>query len=194
MVANLKEPYRPFYTLEEYFLLETGSDRRFEYWDGDIRCMSGGTKQHAIIGSNIHRELSSILKGSKCRAFTEGTPIRTPSLPPYRYPDTSVVCGEMQFQSFEGIEALVNPTLVVEVLSAGTEKADRNEKKDAYQALPSVKEYLLVSQTAHHVTRFSRHGEFWHREEFSGLDTVVPLPSLNCDLVLRDIYEGVMFE
>jgi Uma2 family endonuclease len=194
MAANLKEPYRPYYTLEEYFLLEKGSDRKFEYWDGDIRCMSGGSKQHAIVTSNIHRELSAKLKGSKCRAFTDGTPIQTPSLPPYRYPDASVVCGKMQFQSFDGIEALVNPTLVVEVLSATTENVDRKQKKDAYQALPSVKEYLLVSQTAHHITCFSRHGEFWHREEFSGLDTVIPLLSLNCDLVLRDIYEGVVFE
>lgn len=194
MAANLKESYRRYHTLEEYFALEKVGDARYEYWDGDIVCMSGGTKQHAIIISNIHRELSAKLKGSKCRAFTEGTPIKTPSLPPYRYPDGSVVCGEMQFHSFDGIDALENPTLVVEVLSATTENADRKQKKEAYQALPSVKEYLLVSQTAYHVTRFSRHGEFWQREEFSGLDTIIQLSSLNCDLALRDIYEGVVFE
>ena len=194
MAANLKEPHRPYYTLEEYFLLEKGSERRFEYWEGEIVCMSGGTKQHAIITSNIHGELSARLKGSKCRAFTDGTPVTTPALPPYRYPDVSVVCGEMQFHSFDGIDALENPTLVIEVLSATTENTDRKQKKEAYQALPSVKEYLLVSQTAHHVTCFSRHGEFWHREEFSGLDTIIQLASLNCDLALRDIYEGVVFE
>lgn len=192
MVANLKP--RHYYTLEEYFALEKVGNARYEYWDGDIVCMSGGTRQHAIITSNIHRDLSGMLKGSKCRAFTEGTPIKTPSLPPYRYPDVSVVCGEMQFHSFDGIEALVNPILVVEVLAASTEIADRKQKKDAYQGLSSVVEYLIVSQTAHHITRFARHGEFWHREEFSGLDTIIQLSSLNCDLVLHDIYEGVVFE
>lgn len=194
MVANLKEPYRHYYTIEEYFALEKVGDARYEYWDGDIVCMSGGTKQHAILSSNIHGELKAKLKGSKCRAFTEGVPIKTPAMPPYRYPDASAVCGEMEFQSFDGIDALTNPTVVVEVLSANSERADRKEKKDAYQALPSVQEYLLVSQTAHHITRFARHGEFWHREEFSGLDTIIPLDSLNCDLALRDIYEGVVFE
>lgn len=194
MVANLKEPYRHYYTIEEYFALEKVGNARYEYWDGDIVCMSGGTQQHALLTSNIHRELSAKLKGSQCRAFTEGTPIKTPTLPPYRYPDVSVVCGEMQFQSFDGMDALVNPALIVEVLSITTEKMDRNQKKDAYQALPSVKEYLLVSQTAHHITRFSRYGEFWHREEFSGLDTIIHLPNLKCDLAIRDIYEGVVFE
>lgn len=75
MATNLKEPYRHYYTLEEYFALENVGDRRYEYWDGEIVCMSGGTKQHALITSYIHRELSARLKGSKCRAFTEGTPL-----------------------------------------------------------------------------------------------------------------------
>lgn len=193
MAANLKELYRHYYTLAEYFALEKVGDARYEYWDGEIVCMSGGTKQHAIITSNVHREIANKLKGTKCRAFTEGMPILTPSLPPYRYPDVSVICGEMKFESLQGIEVLVNPTLIVEVLSATTEKADRNEKRLAYQSHPALLEYLLVSQTAHHVTRYSQHGEFWHREEVSGLDSILQFPSLNCELLLRDIYEGVVF-
>lgn len=193
MAANLKDIPRHYYSLEEYFALEKVGEARYEYWDGEIVCMSGGTKQHAIIASNIHREISTKLKGSKCRAFTEGMPILTPSLPPYRYPDVSVVCGEMQFQSLQGIEVLMNPTLVVEVLSATTEKVDRNEKRIAYQSHPALQEYLLVSQTAHHVTRYTRHGDFWHREEVSGLDSVLQFPALNCELKLSDIYEGVFF-
>ena len=194
MAANLREPYRHYYTIEEYFALEKASDRRYEYWNGDLVCMSGGSEQHSTITSNIHREIANKLRGKSCRSYTDGTPIATPQLPPYRYPDTSAACGKIHFRSFDGIEALVNPTLVVEVLSATTENADRKQKKDAYQALPSLKDYLLVSQTAYHVTRFSRHGEFWHREEFSGLEAVIPLPSLECELPLRDIYEGVVFE
>ena len=193
MQSILRETPHHLFTLEEYFALEQASEKRFEYWDGEIVCMSGGTKQHSIITSNAHREISNKLKGTKCRAFTEGTPILTPSLPPFRYADVSVVCGEMKFESLQGIEVLMNPTLIVEVLSASTEKADRNEKRLAYQSHPALREYLLVSQTAHHVTRYSRHGEFWHREEISGLDSVLSFPSLNCDLTLSDIYEGVIF-
>ena len=194
MVANLKEAYRRHHTLEEYFALEKVGDARYEYWDGEIVCMSGGTEQHTILSGNIFGELRNKLRGGKCQPYNEGMAILTPSLPPYRYPDVSVVCGEKNLQTLQGITVLVNPTLIVEVLSATTETADRDPKKDAYQALPSVKEYLLVSQTAHHVTCFSRHGEFWHREEFSGLDTIIQLASLNCALALRDIYEGVIFE
>lgn len=194
MVANLKEPYRHYYTIEEYFALEKVGDARYEYWDGDIVCMSGGTEQHTIISGNIFGELRNKLRRGNCQPYNEGMAILTPSLPPYRYPDASVVCGEKHLQSIQGITVLANPTLIVEVLSATTEKADRDPKKDAYQSLPSEHEYLLVSQTAHHVTRFARHGEFWHREEFSGLDTIIPLTSLNCELGLRDIYEGVIFE
>lgn len=193
MAANLKDIPRHYYSLKEYFALEKVGAARYEYWDGEIVCMSGGTKQPAIIASNVHGEFKAKLKGSKCRAFTEGMPILTPSLPPYRYPDVSVVCGEMQFQSLQGIEVLMNPTLIVEVLSATTEKVDRNEKRIAYQSHPALQEYLLVSQTAHHVTRYARHGDFWHREEVSGLNSVLQFSALNCELKLSDIYEGVLF-
>ncbi len=193
MAANLQDIPRHCYSLEEYFALVKVGEARYEYWEGEIVCMSGGTKQHAIISSNIHGEFNAKLKGTKCRAFTEGMPILTPSLPPFRYPDVSVVCGEMKFELLQGIEVLMNPILIVEVLSSTTEKVDRNEKRLAYQSPPALREYLLVSQTAHHVTRYSRHGEFWHREEISGLSSVLSFPSLNCDLTLSDIYEGVIF-
>ncbi len=193
MVAKLKEPYRRQYTIEEYFALEKVGDARYDYWNGDIVCMSGGSQQHAILASNIHREISAKLKGSKCRAFTEGTPILTPLMPPYRYPGASVVCDEMKFQSLQGIDALVNPILVAEVLSTTTEEADRNQKRVAYQELPSLQIYLLVSQTAHHITKYSRQGGFWLREEISGLDSVLQVPDLQCKLLLREIYDGVVF-
>lgn len=194
MAANLKEIPRRYYSLEEYFAIEKVGEARYEYWDGEIVCMSGGSEQHTILSGNVFGELREKLRGGKCWPYNEGMAILTPSLPPYRYPDVSAVCGERNLQSLQGIKVLLNPTLIVEVLSPTTEHADRDEKKNAYQALPSLRVYLLVSQTAHHITRFSRHGEFWHREEFSGLDAVIPLPSLNCDLALRDIYEGVIFE
>ncbi|MFN7930218.1 MAG: Uma2 family endonuclease [Blastocatellia bacterium] len=141
MVANLKNLPRHYYSLEEYFALEKAGEARYEYWDGDIVCMSGGTPKHYVLSSNIHLKIGSQLAGKKCQTFTEGIPIKTPKLPPYRYADMSVVCGESQFENMRGIYVLTNPLLVVEVLSSTTEAADKKEKRIAYQALKSLQEY-----------------------------------------------------
>jgi Uma2 family endonuclease len=82
MVANLKDMPRHDYTLEEYFALERASDARYEYWNGEIVCMSGGTDRHYIISDNLHAKRSRLLEGKGCRAFSGGVPIKTPSLPP----------------------------------------------------------------------------------------------------------------
>ena len=193
MLANTQKLRRPYYSLEAYFALEKLGEDRYEYWDGDIFCMSGGSKHHAMIASNIHREISSKLKGSKCRAFTSEMSIKTPSLPPYRYPDASVVCGELKFESMQGIEVLTNPILVIEVLSSTTEDVDRNEKRLAYQALPSMMEYLLIAQNAPQITRYARQGNFWQRSDFGDPNGSIELTSIDCQIALAEIYEGVVF-
>lgn len=132
MVANLKP--RHYYTLEEYFALEKAGEARYEYWDGEILCMSGGTPKHYILSGNVYYEIREQLKGKPCQPYTGETAIKMPKLPPYRYADASVVCGESQFENMREIYALLNPLLVVEVLSSTTEEVDRNEKRIAYQA------------------------------------------------------------
>ncbi len=193
MVMNAQKLRRPHYNLDAYFALEKLGEDRYEYWDGEIFSMSGGSKHHAMISSNVHREISSKLKGSTCRAFTSEMSIKTPMLPPYRYPDASVVCGELKFESMQGIEVLTNPILVVEVLSSTTEDVDRNEKRLAYQALPSLMEYLLIAQNAPQITRYARYGEFWHRSDLGDPNGSVELTSIDCQIALTEIYEGVVF-
>ncbi len=193
MLANTQKLRRPYYSLEAYFALEKLGEDRYEYWDGDIFCMSGGSKHHAMIASNIHREISSKLKGSKCRAFISEMSIKTPALPPYRYPDASVVCGELKFESMQGIEVLTNPILVIEVLSSTTEDVDRNEKRIGYQALPSMMEYLLIAQNVPQMTRYARHGNFWQRSDFGDPNGSIELTSIDCQIALSEIYEGVVF-
>jgi Uma2 family endonuclease len=193
MVMNAQKLRHPHYTLDAYFALEKLGEDRYEYWDGEIFSMSCGSSQHAILCSNIHREISNKLKGSKCRAFTSEMSIKTPQLPPYRYPDTSVVCGELIFESMQGIEVLTNPILVIEVLSSTTEDVDRNEKRLAYKALPSLMEYVLISQSAPQITRYVRHGEFWHRSDFGDPNGSIELTSISCEIPFVEIYEGVVF-
>ncbi len=193
MAANLKQRPQNFYTVEEYFALEKQGDKRYEYWDGEIFCMSGGSTQHAIISTNITVEIGIQIKGKKCRVFNSDQAIYTPALPPYRYPDASVACGKPNYLKLSGIDALTNPIIVIEVLSPWTQEADRSAKKDAYQALESLQEYLLVSQEEPHVTQFIRQDDHWLRKDFGDLTAIVELPSIGCQLALSDVYEGVEF-
>lgn len=194
MSANPKDVPQHYYSLEEYFALEDASDARFEYWDGDIICMSGGTLAHGIISSNVHYVLAAGVRGGKCRAFTGDMPIWTPTLPPYRYPDASVVCDEPEYKNKKGHDALVNPVVIVEVLSPSTAALDEGPKFVAYQAVPTLRDYLLISQDEPRVAHYTRlGGDSWQRRDVTGLDASLELESIGCALRLRDIYDGVAF-
>lgn len=194
MAANLKEPYRHYYTLEEYFALEKAGQAKYEYWDGDVVCMSRGSRQHVRIGFNIQSTLVKRLDGRDCFPIQGELPLKTPKIPPYRYPDVSVVYGEIQYEHINGIDVALNPLVLVEVLSPETERIDRKEKRLAYQALSTLQEYLLVSQDEPHVVRFTRSGKFWPRQDFDDLHDVVELHSLQCQLTLAEVYRGITFE
>jgi Uma2 family endonuclease len=138
-------------------------------------------------------DLLRLLEGRNCRAFSGGAPIQTPSLPPYRYADASVVCGKPVFVNINGIDVLTNPLIIVEVLSPGTEQLDKGEKRDAYQKLPSLKEYLIVSQDAPHITQYRHQGRRWVRKDFGDLQSSLELTSIHSQILIRDIYAGITF-
>src|SRR5215472_8282692 len=154
MAADPHDTPRHFYNLDEYFALEHAGDARYEYWDGDIVCMSGGTVSHSRIARNVLTNLSRRLARQQCEVFTSDLAVKTPSVPPYRYPDVTVACGELRFENIRGVDALVNPILIVEVLSPTTEARDRNEKFTAYKGIGTFKEYLLVAQDAVRITHW----------------------------------------
>lgn len=195
MATNPKDVPSHYYTLEEYFALEQASDARFEYWDGDIVCMSGGSRAHGMISSNVHGSLVIALRGGRCRAFTGDMAVWTPTLPPYRYPDASAACGELEFKHIKGHDALVNPILVVEVTSPSTVGLDEGPKFVAYQAIPTLREYLLVSQDEPRVTHYARRdgGSVWERRDVTDTDASIDLESIGCALKVRDVYEGLTF-
>ncbi len=193
MVANLKDIPCHRYTLEEYFALERIGSARYEFWDGDIVCMSGGSSPHAEISGNVYFSLRQKLTSSNCKAYNSELAIKTPKLPPYRYPDASVVCGQTSLDKIEGFDTITNPVVIIEVMSATTENKDRNKKRLAYQALPSLQEYLLIAQDEPHVTQYTRQGNFWPRKDFADLEVKIVLAAINCELSLREIYEGIIF-
>src|ERR1044072_964044 len=171
------------YTLEEYLELDRTSEERLEFWDGEIFCMSGGSEHHYEIESNIVTFLKMALRGRGCRAYTGNVRIKVPSAPPYRYADVSALCGEVKFEEIGGVDALVNPQLIVEVLSPSTEAYDRGDKFTHYKSIPTLREYLLVAHHRPHVTRlFKQEDGQWVHTEVNDLEATLTLTSLGCDL------------
>ncbi len=182
------------YTLEEYLALERESEVKYEYWDGEIFAMSGGTLPHDQIMGNGYDLLRSELRGRDCRVFTNNMQIKVPAAPPYRYADGSVVCGKVEVERFNGADLLINPVLIIEVLSPSTEAYDRGDKFTYYKSIPSFREYLLIAQHRPHITHYVK-GETdkWDYEEANDLSGKVYLSTIDCILALSEVYAGVEF-
>jgi Uma2 family endonuclease len=182
------------FSVEEYFALERASERRFEFRDGEIVCMSGGSREHATIASNLIRSLGDKIRET-CRVYGSDLAVYVPDGRPYRYPDASVVCGEARFQIIDGRDCLENPALLVEILSPSSADFDRGTKFEQYKSIPDFTEYLLVIQDRPHVARRSRGGQdTWTETVFDSLDATVRLNSIGVDLTLRELYDGVSFK
>lgn len=185
---------KPKYTLEEYLELDRNSEERLEYRDGEIFSMSGVSKEHARIEINLSARLDLLLDASGCQVFPANMRIKVPSLPPYRYADLSALCGEALYEQIEGVDVLINPALIIEILSDSTEGFDRGDKFSHYKSIPSFQEYLLVAQRRPHVTQYIKQaGNTWLQREFNSIYDVVGLVTLECELPLQEIYQGVIF-
>jgi Uma2 family endonuclease len=181
-------------TMEEYIEFDKNSIDRYEYFAGEVFAMAGGSPEHARIGVNVTTRLFMRLLGGKCEVFNSDMHLKVPAALPYRYPDASVVCGEPIFEELQGIQMLVNPLVLIEVLSPSTEGYDLGKKFTEYKSIASFREYLAISQSRPHVIRYFRHADgFWVRHDIEGLENDVLLESLNVSLPLSEIYERVNF-
>lgn len=182
------------YSVEEYVEFDREAEGRYEYFDGGIFDMAGGSPDHARIGGNIYARLQERLRGRECEAFNSEMRIKVPAAPPYRYPDASVVCGKAVFEDVLGQIMLVNPVLIVEVLSKSTKGYDLTEKFLAYQSIDSFKEYLVVSQTQPQVIQHLKQADGrWLRHDITDSNGSVTLETINATLSLHEIYERVKF-
>jgi Uma2 family endonuclease len=183
------------YTLKEYLESDKNSEERYEYFDGEVFAMGGGSPNHARISLNVCTSLTQKLKGGRCEAFNSEMRVKVPTALPYRYPDASVVCGEPIFDEIDGQQMLVNPILIVEVLSPSTAAYDLGEKFTAYQSIDAFQEYLLISQDRPHVIQHVKQAKRrWLRIEVEGMDGEVKLESVNLTLNLSELYERVNFQ
>src|SRR2546422_6654248 len=156
--------------------------------------MAGGTLNHNQIASNISRVLGNKLEDKGCRALTSDMRLKVPKALPYRYPDVVVVCGEPIIGTIQGQEMLVNPLLIVEVLSPSTAEYDYSIKFTAYQSIESFQEYLLVAQDRARGTLYVRQPDGqWLRRDIEGMESVVKFTSVDCELTFREIYRFVRF-
>jgi Uma2 family endonuclease len=180
------------YTLEEYFELERNSLEKYQFYRGEVFAMSGASPPHNRIVVNLIRHLANALAGGPCVVFPADQRIKCPTAL-YTYADASIVCGEAQFIKQQGLETLINPKVVFEVLSPSTEPFDRGKKFDEYQSLESFQEYVLVSQDRPRVDHFVRQRDgSWRPKMIEGIENTLQLATVECELALGAIFEGVV--
>ena len=174
---------------------------RHEYINGELIAMSGASRAHNLITGNISGELRTLLRGSRCETYASEMRVSTPTTTSYFYPDVVVVCEEPRFED-DAFDTLLNPIILVEVLSPSTEVYDRREKFAHYRHLASLQEYVLVAQdkvlVEHHRRQEKRGtapttGKDWIFTDFQTLEESLPLTSIHCELPLQEIYERVLF-
>jgi Uma2 family endonuclease len=175
---------------DEYLALERNASFKSEYYDGFITAMAGTSREHNLIALNVGGEVRSQLKNRPCEVYVADMRVYVDRTGLYTYPDVVAVCGEPRFQDAE-VDTLLNPILVVEVLSPTTEAYDRGMKFLHYRRVPSLQEYVLVSQDKILVERFLRQGDDWLLTELNQLSDVLRLTSIDCELPLREIYARV---
>lgn len=178
-----------YVTPEEYLGIERKAEFKSEYIDGVIYALAGGSKRHSLVATNIIISLGVQLRGRSCTVYNSDLKITTPNLQRYFYPDVSVVCGETGVVDDQE-DVVLNPILIVEVLSESTAAYDRGKKFLSYQQIDSLQEYILVSQDEMLVEGYARQGnDTWLYTKVTGLEGVLHLPSVNCELALKDIYD-----
>lgn len=182
--------HTPLMSVEEYFKLEENDpDTRYEYLDGYVYMMSGGSANHATISGNIFAILRSLLRGGPCRAYNSDMKVRV-SEKRYFHLDVTVSCNPRDRGT---VDLIQSPRLVVEVLSPGTEARDRGRKLQCYLACPSIEEYLLVDARSMRIEIYRKEQKKWIYDAFEA-DDEVELTTLKVSFPVADAYEDVIFE
>ena len=193
--ANPNNP--TFVTLDEYRAISETSEERLEYRNGEIFTMSGGTSNHSAIAVNITSTLFIALRDNDFRVYNGDMRIWIPEFNCGTYADALVINGEPEFNDTRTDEIL-NPLLIVEVLSPSTQSYDRGEKFRKYRSIPSLSEYLLVSQSEPYIEHYSKsnskseNGDIWQLQISDRLEQKVILPSINIEVFLSEIYRRVI--
>lgn len=186
------------YTPAEYLAFERGqTDAKHEYLDGQIIPMAetiqdtaGASLAHNRIVSNLVISLGSQMRGRPCDVFSSDMRIHIPATELYTYPDITALCDAPQFED-DQLDILLNPSVIIEVLSPSTEAYDRGAKFDHYRSIESLQTYLLIAQDRAHLERFERQENGWLLTVAKELETSLRLETIGCELAIADVYERV---
>lgn len=189
-------------SLEEYFALAEKSDVRLQYFGkrtfplrGELVAMAGGTPEHSLVIANVNGAIWGKLRGSKCRYYSTELRFGIRGFPTYVYPDGLVACEELQVDDRDSSgNTILNPQVIIEVLSPTTERDDRGRKFQRYMQAESLQDYVLVSQDQPRVEVLSRNADgTWLIAAYQGLESVAKLPSINVELPLKEVFLNVSF-
>jgi Uma2 family endonuclease len=187
MQAALKS----YLTPEEYLAFEREAETKSEYFNGEVFAMAGTSLAHNQITANVVTALNSRFRGRPCRALASDMRVKVSQTTSYVYPDVVVVCGQPQLEDKQK-DTLLNPAVIFEILSPSTENYDRGTKFVHYRTLESLTDYLLVSQTEARIEHFARQSaDRWLLSLYQGLEAVVSLPAIGCELTLADVYDRI---
>ncbi len=181
-----------FLTPAEYLEIERRAERKSEYYQGEMFAMAGASPNHVLIVANLVGELRQQLKGKPCRAYSTDLRLRVSPTGLYTYPDVLVVCGDLHFADDQK-DTMMNPALVVEVLSDSTQDYDRGQEFEHYRTIPSLIEYLTVAQDRPHIEQWTRQENRWVLSEYADLSQTIQLTSVGAALPLSEVYDKVDF-
>ena len=179
-------------TIEEYLEIERETQTKYEYHNGSIYALAGGTLNHTKICGNIFYELKDKLKNTSCGALSGEAKIYIKSQNKFVYPDTIAVCGEIKTSKKEN-NSITNPKVIVEVLSKSTASYDRGDKFHMYRQIESLEEYVLIEQEKPIVEIYKRKGDLWQITRVEGLENEIHLTALDLKIQLQEIYDDVKF-
>jgi Uma2 family endonuclease len=195
MENELREPAVAYgkskFTVEEYLEFEKTSEKKYEYYQGEIFAMSGSKVPHNTISVNIIAALKQKLKGKSCKPFNSDQRIYIPKNSLFTYPDISIICGDIITLDNDDWNIL-NPSVIIEVLSPGTKDYDRGGKFKLYRDIPTLKEFILVDSEAVNIEAFRiNESGYWELEEYKKTGTALLIKTVGVAIPIEELYDGI---
>jgi len=192
--SPMSRQIKSYITPEEYLALERKAEYKSEYLNGEVFAMTGASRKHNLIAANMISLLNLQLREKPCEVYPSDMRVKITATGLYTYPDVVVVCGGPKFED-DYVDTLLNPTLIVEILSKTTERYDRIAKTGYYRTLDTLSEHLLVAQEEYRIEQYAKQPDGrWLLSEIRSLEGVVDLQSIGCLLALRDVYDKVLLD
>jgi Uma2 family endonuclease len=180
-----------YITEQEYIEFERASAIKHEYYDGHTYAMTGASISHNLIAGNTLASLHGQLRRKPCQIFSSDMRVKVRQTGLNTYPDLVIICGEPQFTD-DVLDTLINPLVLIEILSPSTERYDRGMKFQNYRTIETLQDYILIAQDHYHIEYYTRQNDGqWLFQEAIGLDSHIAIQSIECTLTLEDVYEKV---